>query len=132
MKRIVFDSHAILKWAQKEAGYNKVKSLMLACRNGDVTGYMNLLNLGEVYYKSIRTAGLEKAKVFLENFQRLPIDLVLPDEDLIWSASELKARHAVSFADCFVAATAIRHDAPILTGDPEFKKLGSLVVVEWL
>jgi hypothetical protein len=64
---------------------------------------MNLINLGEVYYKSIRTAGAEKAKAFLDNFQQLPLHLVLPDENLIWKASEIKARHPISFADCFAA-----------------------------
>ena len=132
MKRILFDSHAILKWTQKEAGYEKVKRFMLGCRDGSVTGYMNLLNLGEVYYKSIRTAGDEKAKAFLENFQRLPVDLVLSDQALIWKASEIKAEYPISFADCFAAATALRYDAMILTGDPEFKKLGGLIAIEWL
>lgn len=132
MKRILFDAHAILKWTQKEAGYEKVKSLMLGCRDGSTTGYMNLLNLGEVYYKSIRTAGAQKAKAFLENFQLLAINLILPDQELIWKASEIKAEHPISFADCFAAATALRYDAVILTGDPEFKKLGGLVSVEWL
>jgi predicted nucleic acid-binding protein len=132
MNRILFDAHAILKWTQKEAGYEKVKRLMLGCRDGSVTGYMNFLNLGEVYYKSIRTAGTEKAKALLENFQRLPVNLVLPDKELIWKASEIKAEYPISFADCFAAATALRYDAKILTGDPEFKKLGGLVAIEWI
>jgi predicted nucleic acid-binding protein len=132
MKRILFDAHSILKWTQKEAGYERVKRFMLGCRDGSVTGYMNVLNLGEVYYRSIRTAGTEKAKAFLENFQRLPIDLILPDKELIWKASEIKAEYAISFGDCFAAATALRYDAKIVTGDPEFKKLGKLVTIEWV
>ncbi|MDD5206288.1 MAG: type II toxin-antitoxin system VapC family toxin [Desulfobacterales bacterium] len=131
-KRILFDSHAILKWTQREQGYKKVKSLMLACREGTVAGYMNYLNLGEVYYKSIRVAGAEKSKAFLENFLRLPVQLVLPEADLIWKAAEIKAAHPISYADCIAAATALKHDAAILTGDPEFKKLGPLVSVQWL
>jgi PIN domain nuclease of toxin-antitoxin system len=66
--RALFDSHAILNWIQKEAGYRRVKALMVGCRDSTVTGFMSYLNLGEVYYKSIRTAGIEKAKAFLENF----------------------------------------------------------------
>ena len=132
MKKILFDSHAILKWTQKEAGYKKVRSFMLGCRDGSIAGYMNLLNLGEVYYKSIRAAGSEKAKEFLENFQLLAINLILPNAELIWKASEIKAGHPISFADCFAAATAIRYDAAIVTGNPEFKKLGALVSIEWL
>lgn len=131
-KAIVFDSHAILKWTQKEPGYAKVKSLISDCRRKSVAGFMNQLNLGEVYYKAIRAKGLEKAREFLQNFERLPIEIVLPDSELIWKAAEIKADYAVSYADCFVAATAMRFNAVILTGDPEFKKLKPLVTVEWV
>ena len=93
---------------------------------------MNQINLGEVYYKTIRTVGLREAKKFLENFSRLPLSIILPDSELIWKAAELKAEYSISYADCFAAATALRYEASILTGDPEFKKLGSLVPIEWL
>jgi ribonuclease VapC len=132
MKPILFDSHAVLKWVQKEKGYQKVRSLLTACRDQNLKGYMNRINLGEVYYLVIRRSGLPEGKIFLENFLRLPIEMVLPDSDLIWKAAEIKARHPISYADCFAAATAIRFQASILTGDPEFKKLGDLVQVEWL
>lgn len=131
-KRILFDSHAILKWSQKEPGYQKVKSILVDCRNGSAEGYMNYLNLGEVYYMSIRRAGVDKADVFRQNFLRLPVQLILPDKALIWKASEIKAAHPVSYADCFAAATALRYDASILTGDPEFKKLEPMITIEWL
>jgi ribonuclease VapC len=132
MKRILFDAHAILRWTQKEQGYQKVKSLLIACREESALGYMNQINLGEVYYKTIRAIGLEEAQKFLENFLRLPLSIILPDSELIWKASEIKAEYAISYADCFAAATAIRYKATILTGDPEFKKIESLVSVEWL
>jgi ribonuclease VapC len=131
-KKILFDSHAILKWTQQETGYRKVKSFMEACREKSISGYMNQINLGEVYYVSIRSVGTDKAKIFLENFLRLPINMILPDRDLIWRASEIKADHPVSYADCFAVATALRHGAAILTGDPEFKKVEKIVSVEWL
>jgi predicted nucleic acid-binding protein len=132
MKKILFDSHAILKWTQKEKGYQKVKSLFMACRDQSVVGYMNQINLGEVYYKTIRAVGATKAKEFLENFSRLPIQIILPDSELIWKASEIKAAYPISYADCFAAATALRFEASVLTGDPEFKKITSIVPVEWL
>lgn len=132
MKRILFDAHAILKWTQKERGYQKVKALLVECRNQSVLGYMNQINLGEVYYKTIRAVGLDEAKKFLENFFRLPLSIILPDSELIWKSSEIKAQHSISYADCFAAATAIQYEATILTGDPEFKKIESLVSIEWL
>ena len=132
MKRILFDAHAILTWTQKERGYQKVKSLLTACREQSALGYMNQVNVGEVYYKTIRAIGLEEAQKFLENFLRLPLSLILPDSELIWKASEIKAEYAMSYADCFAVATAIRYEATILTGDREFKKIKALVSVEWL
>ena len=59
-KKIVFDSHAILKWAQMESGYKKVKSLLRACQDGTLMGFISQINLGEVYYKSIRAVGIER------------------------------------------------------------------------
>ena len=131
-KVILFDAHAILKWTQKERGYQKVKSLLTACRDQSATGYMSHINLGEVYYKTIRAVGIDRAKEFLENFFRLPIQVILPDSELIWAASEIKASYSISYADCFAAATALRVGATLLTGDPEFKKLASIVPIEWL
>ena len=131
-KRILFDSHAILKWTQKESGYKKVKSFIVACRNKSVTGYMSQINLGEVYYMTIRGVGMDRAREFLQNFLRLSIHIVLPDGDLIWRASEIKAENPISYADCFAVATAMEVKATILTGDPEFKKAEKLVTVEWV
>jgi ribonuclease VapC len=132
MKRILFDAHAILKWTQKERGYQKVKNLLVACREQSALGYMNQINVGEVYYKIVRAVGIQGAKKFLDNFLRLPISFILPDTDLIWKASEIKAEYSISYADCFAAATALRYEAAILTGDPEFKKIKALVSIEWL
>jgi predicted nucleic acid-binding protein len=132
MKRILFDSHAILKWTQKEPGYQKVKSFIIACRDESTIGYMNQINLGEVYYKSIRAVGIDRARDFLENFLRLPINIILPESELIWKACEIKAEHPISYADCFAAVTAIKFNAAILTGDPEFKKVEKIVSVEWI
>ena len=132
MKQILFDAHPILKWIQKEPGYQKVKSLLIGCRDKSVIGYMNQINLGEVYYRTIRAVGIEEAKKFLENFLRLPIHIILPDSDLIWQASEIKAQFPISYADCFAAATAMKFKTVILTGDPEFKKIMDIVSIEWL
>jgi len=131
-KKIVFDSHAILKWTQMESGYKKVKSLLNACQDGTLTGFISQINLGEVYYKSIRAVGTERARQFLDNFERLPLTILVPDRDLIWKAAEIKAEFSISYADCFAVATAMRLDAKVVTGDPDFKKTIRLAPVEWV
>lgn len=132
MKKIVFDTHAILTWMQAEKGHQKVKSFITSCRDKGLHGYMNQINLGEVYYKTIRVVGFTEAKKYLESFYLLPLEILLPTSDIIWSASEIKAKYSISYADCFAAATAISLKAHIVTGDQEFKKLSKLVPIEWI
>jgi ribonuclease VapC len=115
-----------------ESGYKKVKSLLKACQDATCEGFINQINLGEVYYKSIRAVGIERARQFLDSFERLPLTIIIPDRGLIWKAAEIKAEFSISYADCFAVATAMGLDAKIVTGDPDFKKTIQLVAVEWV
>jgi hypothetical protein len=45
--------------------------------------------------------------------------LELPTQDRILAAARIKAHHAMAYADAFACATALAHDAALLTGDPE-------------
>jgi hypothetical protein len=58
---------------------------MIACQDRSVTGYMNQINLGEVYYKTIRAVGIDAAQSFLQNFLSLPININLPVQRLTLS-----------------------------------------------
>jgi ribonuclease VapC len=45
---------------------------------------------------------------------------------------EIKARYPLSYADAFATAAALRMNAAILTGDPEFRAVRDLVPIEWV
>jgi ribonuclease VapC len=47
-------------------------------------------------------------------------------------AAKIKARHPLSYADAFAVATALRHDAAIIAGDPEFASVKEMVTIQWL
>jgi ribonuclease VapC len=132
MKRILFDSHALLKFSQDEEGADKVEQFLLYSLNRKLKAYLSEINLGEIYYISIRRLGLESAKLYLEQLLDLPIDIVSPSSEIIRGAAEIKAQYAISYADCFAAATALKYSASIITGDPEFKKVDHIVTIEWL
>ena len=131
-KRILFDSFAILKYYQDETGADKVEKLLRSAKRGHLNTFMSEINLGEVYYLTIRRTGLEPAKENLERLSNLPIKIISPSSELILRAAEVKAQYAISYADCFAVATAEQLSASIITGDPEFKKVDSLVSVEWI
>ena len=119
------DSFAVLRWTQKEKGWQRIKTLLESAEKGKETLLMSQMNLAEVYYKSIRVTGLEQAKKFLETFYLLPISIVHPPDELFWKAAEIKADYPISLADCFATATALENDASIVTGDPESNMLSS-------
>ncbi len=68
----------------------------------------------------------------LASIERLEFTILPAPNELIFKAAEYKARYAISYADCFVLASAIEHDAIIVTGNPEFKKVEALTKVFWI
>jgi len=128
----VFDSHALLKLFQKEKGYEKVVRLLGEIRQTGAIKYINAINLGEIIYSTKREFGDQKKLEVLASIERLDFTILPVPNSLIFQAAEYKAEYSMSFADCFALASAIEHKAALVTGDPEFKKVGHLVEIVWL
>lgn len=68
----------------------------------------------------------------LETIEALPISVIDIDRDITLAAANVKAHLPISYADCFVIALAQRLEAIVVTGDPEFRQVESLVEIYWL
>ena len=79
---------------------------------------MSWINLGEVAYVVEQNEGKEAAIEVVEGLER-SLSLDLPTRDRVLAAAALKAAYPISYADCFAVATAIAHNAVLLTGDPD-------------
>jgi ribonuclease VapC len=128
----IFDSHALLKFFQKEKGYEKVVHLLEEIRKTGAVKYINAMNLGEIIYSTKREFGDQKKLEVLANIERLNFTVLPVPNHLIFQAAEFKARYAVSYADCFALASAVEHKATLVTGDPEFKKVEHVVNIVWI
>jgi ribonuclease VapC len=128
----IFDSHALLKFFQKEKGYEKVVRLLEEIKKAGATKYINAVNLGEIIYSTKREFGDQKKLEVLANIERLNFTILTVSNNLIFQAAEYKAQYRISYADCFILASAIEHKAIIVTGDPEFKKVEHLVDIIWV
>ena len=128
----IFDSHALLKFFQKEKGYEKVVHLLEEIKKAGVTKYINAVNLGEIIYSTKREFGDQKKLEVLANIERLNFTILTVSNNLIFQAAEYKAQYSISYADCFILASAIEHKAIIVTGDPEFKNVEHLVNIMWV
>lgn len=131
-KRSLLDSFAVLAMLKKEAGHRRVVGLLQEAREGKVEVLMNQINVGEVYYQTVKQRLTDDVDRFMETLLTLPIIILGNDLTLTFSAARIKARYAISYADCFAVATAISEKASILTGDPEFRQVEHMVRVEWM
>jgi len=129
-KKKLLDSFALLAYLKKEDSYEIVKSFL---SSDDVLLLINDINLGETFYILAKERSIEKAEYFINTiFPSLPLTQIANTFNDVLEAAKIKAEHSISYADCFAVATAIKENAPIVTGDPEFKKVQKLVKIEWL
>lgn len=131
-RKILLDSYALLAYLKKEDNYRKVMELLNSAPD-DCSIIMNEINAGETYYIIARERGIKQADYFIETIlPNLPIGIISNSFNQIIDASRIKVDHPISYADCFVVATAIREKAMIVTGDPDFKRFKDIVNVEWI
>jgi ribonuclease VapC len=127
----VLDSYAILAYLEGEPGADLVADLLRRTVQEAVL-FMSLINFGEIAYIAERERGTQQAKAILQDIRRLPILLGGVNEQRVLAAAHIKAHYPLSYADAFAVALAQELDATVVTGDPEFKTVESLVPVLWL
>jgi len=128
----VFDSYALLRLFQREKGFEKIAKLLEDIRKRDIARFINAINVGEIIYITKREFGDQKKIEVLANIERMGFNILPAPDTLIFQAAEYKAIYSISYADCFVLASAVEHRATIVTGDPGFKKVGDLVDIYWI
>jgi predicted nucleic acid-binding protein len=106
------------------AGDEPAASRVEATFDNPVRPVMSWVNAGEVFYIVMRLEGRDTAEAVIRDL-RARVDLELPTAGRVVAAAAVKADHAMAYADAFAAATAIAHDAVLLTGDPELLRAGA-------
>jgi predicted nucleic acid-binding protein len=130
--RFVLDSFALLAFLEGEPGTTRVKAALKDAEKGSCQVFLSWINLGEVLYIIEREQGLRQARESLAYIQSLPIQMLEVTPQDILEAAHIKATHRLSYADAFAVAAALAQDATVLTGDPEFKSVETLVSIVWL
>ncbi|MGZ5325929.1 MAG: PIN domain-containing protein [Solirubrobacterales bacterium] len=111
------DAWAVIALLNDEPGAGVVEATV----DGERT-VASWINLGEAIYNLGREEHLEEA---ISSVVVLAASLETEDADesLVIAAARLKATERLSYADAFAVATAERHSARLLTGDPEIISL---------
>lgn len=127
----VLDSHALLAYFEGETSGALVRTLIEEAEQRRIRLYVSLINWGEVFYIVRREKGEVAAHEVVARLDILPITLRNVDRRLVQAAAILKAAHPIAYADAFAAATANLLDVPVVTGDPEFRRLQPETKVLW-
>jgi len=116
----VADSWVVLGATRGEGeAAGTMRRLLQRARAGNLRLLLNLVNLGEIYYRLIQITGQSAADEHLARLRAAPFEMVPVREPLVLEAGRVKAAHPVSYADAFAVATARLEHAPVVTSDPE-------------
>ena len=128
MRTVVFDTQALLVFYLGEAGSDRVESYLERISEGEVKGYLNVVNLAELHHilrRTSRNVAEEKER----NLRSFGIRIVpVVDNSPLWrEAAAIKADNALSLADAFAASTALLRKGILVTGsDIEFEDVKDL------
>ena len=131
---LVLDSWPVLEMLRNRAPAAELFSrLLVDAVHSRVSIKMSRINYGEVYYKAVHYTSQSQAEFHCRELLHR-VDVISADDTLVDEAAVLKSRFPISYADCFAAALAIRLNAPVVTGDPDFLRLESadLLNLIWL
>ena len=132
MSSLLFDSFALLRFFQRESGGEKVRDLLREAAARQIPCLVNAINVGElIYLTQLRFGEAKKLELFV-HLHRLGLTILPCPNELIFRAAELRARFPLSYADAFALASAIEHQAELVTGDPEFRQVEHLVRIVWV
>ena len=133
MKTLVIDSHALLAYFEKQAGWDKVAQVLHDAAGGSYRLVMSVVNWGEIYYITLREYGENHVDRVMRALDNMPLEILDADRAMTVQAARFKARGGLSYADSFVCGLAkLIKGAEILTGDPEFRSVEKEIQVRWL
>ena len=80
MKRVVFDSYALIALFRQETGHEFVRDLLVKMANDEIEGFISAVNVGEIYYMISRKSNSKNAEAAIAAVKQMP--LVIIDADL--------------------------------------------------
>jgi predicted nucleic acid-binding protein len=118
----VLDACALIAYLNEEKGegFEAVDELFNRAEAGEITLYMSIVNLVEVYYGYIGDVGMTTANEIMRPVFGFPMSFISTITDLMYrEAARYKGVYPMSLADAFLCATAKSLNATVITKDAE-------------
>lgn len=124
---VLLDTSAVLALRDDEAGAERVEALL----DGQQRCLACFMTRMEVLVRVWKDEGEPAGRIAYETLRSLPLTWIESSEPLLAQAAGLKASHALSVADAWIAAAAMGQGAVLVHKDSEFKAIRQLEQ-EWL
>ncbi|GAB6043272.1 PIN domain-containing protein [Endothiovibrio diazotrophicus] len=121
--RYLLDTSALLTLFDDEPGAEQVADLLRRSGDGSVRCKVCFISLMEIYYRVWKDDNELAGHTAYEQARSLPVEIVHESRELLEAAAAIKARHPLSLADAWIAASAQLGDAVLVHKDPEFTPL---------
>lgn len=131
-KAYVLDTWAVIAYLEDEPSGEQVEDLIATAHEEQIPIYMNVVNVGEVWYTLAREISGEEADAGVKSLRDLRIQFEDADWEITQEAARFKSQHKMSYADAFAAAQAKTMKADLVTGDKEFKSLDGEIKISWM
>lgn len=129
---MVFDTWPLIEFFEGHEAATDVEQILQENHKENQQMFISTVNAGEVWYTVARAHSKEDADQVLEEIKNLKINI----EQISWELTKIAANYkyggGISYADCFAAALAKARNAPLVTGDPEFKRLEKEIEIIWV
>jgi PIN domain nuclease of toxin-antitoxin system len=129
----VLDSSALIRFLDKEAGYQRVKSVLRDCVEGRVEVSITAVQWGEVAGNLRKRFGPSRQAHILSSLLPSEAKITQPSAACAVHAAEMKVDRKISYADAFALDLAMASpDCALLTADFGFKAVEDLARIEFL
>jgi predicted nucleic acid-binding protein len=125
--KLLFDTHALLAFFNREEGSETIKKLLDTIQNGDTEGFVATITLTELAYVYSRKTDTATARLRVMQVQGSKLQLIPLSAEIAVEAGMMK-RPGISVAYAIIAASALSAGASVVTNDPYFSDMGVGVV----
>jgi ribonuclease VapC len=117
------DTSAVFALTDNEEGAELVEDYLDRATKGQLSIHLSAMTIMEIYYVASSERGEDEANRLLFLTRALPATELPLENALILPAARVKARHRISVADAWIAATAMVYDLAVIHKDPELERL---------
>ena len=129
----VLDSSAVLRLLDKEAGWDRVATILECHWDRTCEIEISAVQWGEIAGRVRKGAGVAEQNRAIRKLSELQPRIVPASADRAVRAAELKVDRKISYADAFALELAMASgDHVLVTADYEFKKVNDLAKIEFL